>query len=63
MKQTPQLFSADWLIHEAGSVSVGFEDGKWFAARPQSLGSLLTRFRLAWGVFIGKYDALKWERQ
>lgn len=30
-------------------------------ARPIHLDSWATRFKLAWGVFTGKYDALDWQ--
>jgi hypothetical protein len=33
----------------------------WKPARPYTPWSLLRRLRLAWGVFIGRYDALDWE--
>lgn len=33
---------------------------KWHPARPLGYPSLRNRFRLAWGVFTGRYDALKW---
>lgn len=34
--------------------------GIWTPARPLGLFSLVSRLKLAYGVFIGKYDALKW---
>ena len=36
-------------------------DGRWLPARPINVNTALTRFKLAWGVFIGRYDALDWE--
>ena len=38
-------------------------NGKWVCARPESWGGLLLfwRIKLAWYVFIGKYDALVWK--
>ena len=36
---------------------------RWVAARPLGWPSLKSRVCLAWGVFTGKYDALKWEQQ
>ena len=33
----------------------------WVKARPLSYNSFWIRFKLAYLVFIGKYDALKWE--
>lgn len=32
----------------------------WKLARPLGMGGLRRRFKLAYGVFTGKYDALKW---
>ncbi len=34
--------------------------GKWMPARPLGHYSLTSRLRLAWMVFTGKCDALKW---
>lgn len=31
-----------------------------FLARPIGFPSILNRFRYAWGVFIGRYDAVRW---
>jgi hypothetical protein len=33
---------------------------KWVPARPVGYFSLRSRFKLAWNVFNGTYDALKW---
>ena len=35
----------------------------WALARPEGYYSLGNRIKLAYGVFTGKYDALKWEGQ
>ena len=35
-------------------------DGTWGAARPIPEPRPFSRFKIAWGVLIGKYDALKW---
>lgn len=37
-------------------------DGKWVVARPLSFG-FLSRLKDAWGVLIGKYDAVKYYKQ
>jgi hypothetical protein len=37
--------------------------GEWVPARPYGLYSLSNRFRLAWMVFTGKADALRWPEQ
>ena len=38
-------------------------NGKWVCARPYCTGGIwfLWRLKLAWYVFIGKYDALAWK--
>ena len=38
-------------------------DGRWIPARSMRLGELrlAKRFKLAYNVFIGKYDAVDWE--
>lgn len=59
--RTPNLISADdlakWDCHAE------IEDGKWVAARPLSYIGFLRRLKLAWRVFKGDYDALKWSGQ
>ena len=37
--------------------------GRWIPARPINFryDPWLTRAKLAWGVLIGKYDALNWQ--
>jgi 2-polyprenyl-6-methoxyphenol hydroxylase-like FAD-dependent oxidoreductase len=37
--------------------------GDWEPARPYGLYSLRNRFRLAWMVFTGEADALRWPFQ
>ena len=68
----PNLISADQLYSgedpQTGLVmhcwpGAGLRDGRWVAARPVGYPSILRRFRLAWGVFTGRYDALKWTEQ
>lgn len=34
---------------------------RWIPCRPVTFWKLTIRIRLAWGVFIGRYDALDWE--
>lgn len=39
-------------------------DGFWTPARPEPPpGDLLWRIRIAWRVFVGDYDALRWSDQ
>lgn len=41
----------------------GLPDGRWVPARPISGGGMFDRIRLAWMVFVGKADALRWPGQ
>ena len=36
-------------------------DGRWVIARPVALPSLRQRIVIAWRVFTGQWDALKWD--
>jgi hypothetical protein len=44
------------------NVALTFSEN-WFPVRPKPKGGFFTRLELAWGVFTGKYDALKWDNQ
>lgn len=42
------------------------QDGLWTPARPEACPTqlgLFTRFRTAWRVFTGRYDAIRWHDQ
>lgn len=58
----PDLYTPEQLMTWPVGVEI---NGRYVAGRP--LGwqgwSLKWRLKLAWGVFVGKYDALKWEGQ
>jgi hypothetical protein len=64
----PQLISADSLARDWPMKKVRTKEMShaktsgwyWVLARPMAIGGLLTRARLAWGVFTGRYDALRW---
>ena len=43
--------------------SVQAQDGSWQPARGYGMYSLRSRMRLAWMVFTGKADALRWPLQ
>lgn len=64
MKQTPQVFTVEELVFSDDKTLTTIMDDKreisWILARPLSIDSIATRFRLAWGVFLGNYDVLKW---
>jgi hypothetical protein len=47
-----QIVSRDWP-------QAGMKNGSWVKARPLT-GPFLWRLRDAWGVLIGKYDAVVW---
>lgn len=54
----PSLHNRQDLTIDTGcTVCIG---GVWYRLRPLGYPSLWNRFRLAWGVFTGRYDALKW---
>lgn len=62
-KQTPQLFNADHLRTKEWPLVQINAIGPWFLSRPLSLTCIRTRFKLAWKVFTGQYDALSWTGQ
>lgn len=38
-------------------------DGIWVAARPVGLGGIFYRFKMAYLVFTGKADVVRWYKQ
>lgn len=63
---SPTVYTPEQLASEnMRSVSAGLPDGRWVQARPSGYGGfrLLYRLKLAYMVFVGKWDALKWEGQ
>jgi len=57
MKQAPQMFIADNMKYHKVSSSNGHG---YVLARPISMGGIGIRLLLAWMVFTGRCDALKW---
>jgi hypothetical protein len=58
----PQIIPAHNLAHEWPCCDVG--DGSWTPARPEpGPGGLRWRLTVAWRVFKGEYDALRWRDQ
>lgn len=57
----PRLYSTEDFQTESSA----FVDGKYVCARPVTMGRLCLRWRLklAWRVFVGKYDAVFWVGQ
>lgn len=64
----PNLYIADELTCGISSQKgIPMKDGnvQWVAARPMGYQALylVTRIKLAWKVFIGHYDAVRWIEQ
>jgi hypothetical protein len=59
MKKAPNLYTIDdiFVYCEHHSTLI---DNVWVPARPIGYFILKYRLKLAIGVFLGKYDALKW---
>jgi len=59
----PNVFWADeirrWDAYRKKS------EGSWVACRPLGFPGyrLITRFKIAWKVFTGQYDALRWDEE
>lgn len=49
-----------WFIQNCANDTQAYINGKYVAARPLGWQSWTNRFRLAWAVFTGRMDALKW---
>lgn len=56
------IYNAD-ALRNLNWPQAGLKDGRYVLARPIRFAPLLHRIRVAWGVFTGKYDALKWTEQ
>lgn len=56
------IYHADELTKWECQAEIG---GQWVAARPLGLSglNLISRIKLSWQVFIGKYDVVKWHQQ
>ena len=64
-KQLPQIFKARHHRSWDGAMTQA-DDGNYVPARGfplyrNPIQNLLTRVRLAYGVFVGRYDALVWK--
>ena len=57
----PEIYKTSDIVNWDCSVLI--EGEKWIPARPESFEGLclIRRIKLAWGVFTGKNDVLKWE--
>jgi len=61
-ENAPNLYKLEHLVQIGTNPQDMTEHptGQWVPARYMGDYRLLTRIRLAWGVFTGKYDAVKW---
>jgi len=60
--RTPLVYTASEIA--TWHVSEEFAPGKWRPARPCAFWGFrysIMRFRIAWNVFTGRYDALNWQ--
>lgn len=61
MRRFPNIYLLEELTPEqVNSTQTEASPGKWCPARPLGYPSFWSRIKLAWGVFTGKYDAVKW---
>jgi hypothetical protein len=58
--RNPDIYLRSNLVDNDPSTEIS---GKWISARPLPFYGLrlFHNIKLAWGVFTGKYDALKWD--
>lgn len=61
MKHAPYLWKA-WDLYSRAEDGPRAQTAVGFYVPPRRLGlfSLRNRIKLAWGVFMGRYDALAW---
>ncbi|MCP4986094.1 MAG: hypothetical protein GY928_08520 [Colwellia sp.] len=59
---TPTLYNREDLATKETEDKT-YVNGKWVYARPYTIPSIKQRFVLAYKVFTGKCDAIKWEEQ
>jgi hypothetical protein len=62
MNKAPSLLTVESVVETSQTCHKKIDD-QWVPARPMGLYSLINRFKLAWGVFTGEYDALRWHGQ
>ncbi len=60
---SPSIYVADRLRDWPAATEL--KDGRWVYARPLGFQGfcLRRRWQLAWGVFTGRFDALRWIEQ
>jgi hypothetical protein len=60
MKQYPTLYTVAGLQRTLGDGCAKKVNGHWYPCRSVGYPSVVSSFRIAWGVFTGKYDAFQW---
>jgi len=61
MNKAPNSWTLKELQNHQDIIGCAVEiDGKWLPARPIGLDTLSNRFKLAWQVFTGKADTVRW---
>ena len=63
MAKYPSIFRIRDLVKHASECQAEVSKGVWVPARPIGYSSLRHRIRCAWLVFIGKADAVIWDKQ
>jgi hypothetical protein len=63
LKTAPCLWTIDSLAEHIRTGPQANIDGLWVAARPYGYYNFVSRLRLAWMVFTGSADALRWPNQ
>ena len=61
MKRAPSAYTLSSLAKAADGTAMASPDGEsWHPARPEGLHSFRSRLRLAWEVFTGRADVIRW---
>jgi len=60
MNKSPNIVNFRSIVDGQYNDTTTNINNKWVTARPIGYPSFIHRLKLAWGVFRGHYDALKW---
>lgn len=61
MKRAPNAYTLSSLARATDGSTTVCDDGKnWYPARPEGLRSFRSRLWLAWEVFTGRADVIRW---
>jgi hypothetical protein len=61
MNRAPSVYTLSSLQATLALNTATSRDGNtWYPARPEGLHSVKSRLRLAWEVFTGRADVLRW---